>query len=160
MISLIAAIGKNRELGKNGDLIFHIKEDMKYFKEMTMGHKVLMGRKTWESLPGKLTGRENIVISRHEVPGADLVIHNLGEYLQENADTEEEIFVIGGGMVYFEALPYARNLYLTEVDVEVEGADSYFPEFDRSLYEKQIIGEGLKGDLAYTFVKYIKKEVL
>lgn len=157
MISLIAAIGKNRELGKNGDLVFHIKEDMKYFKEMTMGHKVLMGRKTWESLPGKLPGRENIVVSRHEVPGADMVIHDLGEFLRENAESEEEIFVIGGGMVYFEALPYARNLYLTEVDAEVQDADSYFPEFDRSLYEKQIIREGQKDDLAYTFVKYAKK---
>lgn len=157
MISLIAAIGKNRELGKNGDLVFHIKEDMKYFKEMTMGHRVLMGRKTWESLPGKLTGRENIVVSRHEVPGADMVTHDLGEFLRENAESEEEIFVIGGGMVYFEALPYARNLYLTEVDAEVQDADSYFPEFDRSLYEKQIIREGRKDDLAYTFVKYAKK---
>ncbi len=157
MISLIAAIGKNRELGKNGDLVFHIKEDMKYFKEMTMGHKVLMGRKTWESLPGKLPGRENIVVSRHEVPGADMVIHDLGEFLRENAESEEEIFVIGGGMVYFEALPYARNLYLTEVDAEVQDADSYFPEFDRSLYEKQTIREGQKDDLAYTFVKYAKK---
>ena len=157
MISLIAAIGKNRELGKDGDLVFHIKEDMKYFKETTMGHKVLMGRKTWESLPGKLPGRENIVVSRHEVPGADMVIHDLGEFLRENAESEEEIFVIGGGMVYFEALPYARNLYLTEVDVEVKDADTFFPEFDKSLYEKKIIKKGQHDDLTYTFVKYIKK---
>ena len=157
MISLIAAIGKNRELGKNGDLVFHIKEDMKYFKETTMGPKVLMGRKTWESLPGTLPGRENIVVSRHEVPGADMVIHDLGEFLRENAESEEEIFVIGGGMVYFEALPYARNLYLTEVDAEVKDVDTFFPECDKSLYEKQIIRKGQHDDLAYTFVKYIKK---
>ena len=159
MISVIACIGKKLELGKNGGLCFHIPEDMRYFKETTMGHKVVMGRKTWDSLPRKLPGRENIVISRHEVPGADKVIHAPAEYFQENADTEEEIFVIGGGMVYFEALPYARNLYLTEVDADVQGADSYFPEFDKSLYEKQVIGEGRKDDLAYTFVKYVKKEV-
>lgn len=159
MISIIACIGKKLELGKNGGLCFHIPEDMRYFKETTMGHKVVMGRKTWDSLPGKLPGRENIVISRHEVPGADKVIHTPEEFFQENANTEEEIFVIGGGMVYFEALPYARNLYLTEVDAEVQDADSYFPEFDRSLYEKQIIGEGRKDDLAYAFVKYVKKEV-
>ena len=107
-------------------------------------------------MPGKLPGRENIVISRHEVPGADKVIHAPEEYFQENANTEEEIFVIGGGMVYFEALPYARNLYLTEVDADVQDADSYFPEFDRSLYEKQIIREGQHDDLAYAFVKYVK----
>lgn len=159
MISVIACIGKKLELGKNGGLCFHIPEDMRYFKETTMGHKVVMGRKTWDSLPGKLPGRENIVISRHEVSGADKVIHAPAEYFQENANTEEEIFVIGGGMVYFEALPYARYLYLTEVDADVQDADSYFPEFDRSLYEKQVIGEGWKDDLAYTFVKYVKKEV-
>lgn len=157
MISIIACVGKNLELGKDGSLCFRIPEDMRYFKEVTMGHKVLMGRKTWESLPGKLPGRENIVVSRHEVPGADMVIHDLGEFLRENDESEEEIFVIGGGVVYFEALPYARNLYLTEVDAEVQGADSYFPEFDRSLYEKQVIGEGQHDDLVYAFVKYVKK---
>ena len=157
MFSLIAAIGKNRELGKNGDLVFHIREDMKFFKETTMGHKVLMGRKTWESLPGKLTGRENIVVSRHEVPGVDLAIHDLGEFLREKAESEEEIFVIGGGMVYYEALPYARNLYLTEVDAEVKDADTFFPEFDKNLYKKEIIKKGQHDDLVYTFVKYVKK---
>ena len=79
MISLIAAVGKNWELGKNGDLIFHIKEDMKYFKDTTMGHKVVMGRKTWDSLPGKLFGRENIVVSHGEVTGADEIVNELTE---------------------------------------------------------------------------------
>ena len=157
MFSIIAAVGKKWELGKGGDLVFRIKEDMKFFRETTTGHKIVMGRKTWESLPGKLPGRENIGVSRHEVPGADLVIHDLGKFLRENAESEEEIFVIGGGMVYFEALPYARNLYLTEVDAEVKEADTFFPEFDKSLYEKKIIRKGQHDDLAYTFVKYIKK---
>lgn len=157
MISLIAAIGKNWELGKNGDLIFHIKEDMRYFKETTMGHKVVMGRKTWESLPGKLPGRENIVASRGEIPGADSVIHDLNKYLQENEDTPEEIFIIGGGMVYFAALPYAKYIYLTEVEAEDERADSYFPEFDKLKYNREVIKEGKSDDLAYTFVKYTKK---
>ena len=157
MISLIAVIGKNWELGKNGDLIFHIKEDMKYFKDTTMGHKVVMGRKTWESLPGKLPGRENIVASRGEIAGADSVIHDLKAYLQENENTEEEIFIIGGGMVYFAALPYAKTIYLTEVEAEDEKADSYFPEFDKAKYNREVIKEGKNDDLAYTFVKYTKK---
>lgn len=157
MLSLIAAIGKNRELGKGGNLCFHIPEDMRYFKSVTMGHKVLMGRKTWESLPGKLSGRENIVVSRHTVKGADVSISDLAGFLQENADTEEEIFVIGGGMVYFEALPYAKQLYLTEVDAEVSEADTFFPEFNKSAYDKEIIGKGQKDGLDYTFVKYVKK---
>ena len=157
MISIIAAIGNNWELGKNGDLVFHIREDMKYFKETTMGHKVLMGRKTWESLPGKLLGRENIVASSKDVPGADLVVHDLKGFLEENEDTLEEIFVIGGGMVYFAALPYAKEIYLTEVDKAVPDADTYFPEFDKSKYERQVIEEGKDDDLAFTFVKYTKK---
>ena len=157
MISLIAAIGKNRELGKKGELVFHIPEDMRYFKETTMGHKVLMGRKTWDSLPRKLQGRENIVVSRNAVSGADVAVHDLGEFLEANAATDEEIFVIGGGMVYFEALPYAKRLYLTEVDAEVSEADTFFPEFDKNQYSKEIIKEGKTDDLAYTFVRYTKK---
>ena len=156
MISIIAASGKNWELGRKGNLIFHIKEDMKYFKEMTLGHKVVMGRKTWESLPGKLPGRENIVVSRGEIDGADEVIHDLIKFLEDNKDTEEEIFVIGGGQVYVETLPYAKNIYLTEVDAETRDADAFFPEFDKSEYKKEIIKEGQEDDLIYTFVKYSK----
>ena len=91
MFSIIAAIGKNRELGLNGQLIFHIKEDMKFFRETTSGHKIVMGRKTWESLPGKLPNRENIVISRHPVDDADTTITDLTEFIAQNKDTDEEI---------------------------------------------------------------------
>ena len=157
MISIIAAIGKNNELGRGGDLVFHIPEDMRYFKDTTTGHKVVMGRKTWESLPHKLPGRENIVVSSRDVTGADLVVRDLEEFLQENVATPEEIFVIGGGQVYRAALPYAQNLYLTEVDAAVSDADTYFPEFDKSDYERQVIKEGKGDDLAFTFVKYTKK---
>ena len=157
MISLIAVIGKNNELGKDGDLIFHIPEDMRYFRETTTGHKVVMGRKTWESLPGKLPGRENIIVSRQEVPGADWVVNDLEWFLEENAATPEEIFVIGGGQIYKATLPYAQNLYLTEVDAIVSDADTYFPKFDKSKYVKKVIRKDQKDDLAYTFVKYVKK---
>ena len=74
MFSIIAAVGKNNELGKNNGLIFHIKEDMKFFRETTTNHKVVMGLNTWKSLPGKLKNRENIVISEKDVPGPDLII--------------------------------------------------------------------------------------
>ena len=156
MLSIIACIGKNRELGRGGELCFHIPEDMRFFKEMTMGHQVLMGRKTWESLPRKLRGREDMVVSRGEVPGADRVIHDLEAFLQENQATEEEIFVIGGEMVYMAALPYAKNLYLTEVGAEFTGADAYFPEFDKKQYSKEVIKEGKDNELEYSFVRYIK----
>lgn len=156
MFSIIAAIGKNRELGLNGQLIFHIKEDMKFFRETTSDHKIVMGRKTWESLPGKLPNRENIVVSRNDITGADLIIKDLSKFIAENQNTKEEIFIIGGGMLYAAFLPYAKNLYLTEVDASAP-ADTFFPKFDKSKYEKTIIKKGSQDDLAYTFAKYTKK---
>ena len=156
MFSIIAAIGKNKELGKNGDLVFHIKEDMKYFRDTTKGHKIVMGRKTWESLPGKLPNRENIVISHHPVDGADATITDLDEFIKQNENTNEEIFIIGGGMVYATFLDHAKNLYLTEIDAPAPAADTFFPDFDKSKYEKTIIKKGSEDDLAYAFVKYSK----
>jgi len=156
MFSVIAAIGKNRELGHAGQLVFHIKEDMKFFKDTTMGHKVVMGSKTWNSLPNKLPGRKNIVVSRKKVPNADITINDLAKFIKENENTDEEIFVIGGGMLYFELLPHAKHLYLTEIDTTAI-ADTFFPEFDKSKYEKEIIKKGSQDDLTYTFAKYTKK---
>ena len=155
MFSIIAAIGKNRELGLNGQLVFHIKEDMKYFRETTTGHKIIMGRKTWESLPSKLPNRENIVVSRNDVTGADLTVKDLSEFIAKNQNTDEEIFIIGGGMLYKAFLPYAKNLYLTEVNASTN-ADVFFPKFDKSKYDKTIIKKGSQDDLTYTFAKYIK----
>lgn len=156
MLSLIAAIGKDRGLGKDGQLLFRIKEDLQFFKDTTMGRKILMGRKTWESLPGKLNGRENLVVSRHPVEGADLSISDLPQFIAEHATSDEEIFVIGGGMLYFETLKHARHLYLTEVDA-TRDADTFFPVFDKSLYSREVIKEGKDHDLAYSIVKYTKK---
>ena len=138
-VSMIAAVGKNLELGKNNDLIWHFKEDMKFFKDTTMGHTVVMGRKTFESLPKALPGRKNIVISsnaEYQAQGAT-VVTSVEEALQI-ADNEE-IFVIGGGKIYAEFLPYADKLYLTEIYAECEDADTYFPQFNKSEYIKEII---------------------
>jgi len=156
MISIIAAIGKNNELGKGNDLVFHIKEDMKYFRETTSGHTVAMGRKTWESLPGKLKDRTNIVFSRHDVEGADQSVSDIIKFAEENKDTTEEVFIIGGGSIYKEFLPYAKCLYLTEVDASAE-ADVFFPEFDKSKYDKEIIKKGSENGIEYTFAKYTIK---
>ena len=138
-VSMIAAVGKNLELGKNNNLIWHFKEDMKFFKDTTMGHTVVMGRKTFESLPKALPGRKNIVISsnaEYQAQGAT-VVTSVEEALQI-ADNEE-IFVIGGGKIYAEFLPYADKLYLTEIDAECADADTYFPQFNKSDYIKEII---------------------
>ncbi len=156
MFSLIAAIGKNRELGKNGELIFHIKDDMRFFRETTTGHKVVMGRKTWESLPKKLPNRENIVISCHNFDGPDLIIHDLKQFIENNKDTNEEIFIIGGGTIYTEFLPYAKNLYLTEINATDPEATTFFPEFDKTEYDKKIIKKGTENGLNFSIYKYIK----
>ncbi len=154
MFSLIACIGKNRELGKGGNLVFHIKEDMKFFKETTMGYKIVMGRKTWETFPGKLPGRTNIVVSSSDFEGPDEVIHDIDKFIAENRDSDEEIFIIGGGKIYAEFLPVASKLYLTEVDTEDPAADTFFPEFDKELYDRTVIKGGKDHDLAYSFVRY------
>ena len=157
MFSLIAAIGKNNELGKNNQLIFHIKEDMKFFRDTTKDHKVVMGRNTWKSLPGKLPNRINIVVSKTPITEADLTIQELAPFIQKNKGTDEEIFIIGGGMIYREFLNHAKNLYLTEIDNEDPAADTFFPTFDKSKYTKEIIKKGSENGLNYTFAKYIKK---
>lgn len=157
MFSLIACIGKNRELGKGGELIFHIKDDMKFFKETTTGHKVVMGRKTWESLPFKLPNRNNIVISSRDFEGPDEIVHDADEFIAKNKDTKEEIFVIGGGKIYAEFLPVASKLYLTEVDAEDAAADTFFPEFDKLNFAQTVIKEGKENDLAFTISEYTKK---
>lgn len=154
MFSIIAAIGKNWELGKNNNLIFHIKEDMNFFKETTSGHKIVMGRKTWESLPGKLPNRTNIVLSTHDVEGSDEVVHDIAKFIADNKDTDEEIFVIGGGSVYMEFLPVASKIYLTEVDAEDQNADTYFPEFDKTKFDRKIIKKGSQDDLTFAISLY------
>lgn len=140
-ISMIAAVGKNLELGKNNDLIWHFKEDMKFFKETTMGHPVIMGRKTFESLPKALPGRKNIVISanpEYKADGAE-VVTSVEEAIKLAEAENTDAFVIGGGRIYTEFLPYADNLYLTEINAECPDADTYFPDFNKSDYIKEII---------------------
>lgn len=156
MFSIIAAVGKNNALGKNNDLIFHIKEDMDFFRKTTTGHKVVMGSRTWYSLPAKLKNRENIVVSEEIIPKADKTVSDLKDYIAKNIDTPEEIFIIGGGSIYAQFLPYAKHLYLTEVDDSPE-ADVFFPEFDKRNYRRKTIKHGNQGELKYTFVKYTKK---
>lgn len=134
-LSVIVATTRNGAIGRRGDMLFHIPADLRYFKHITMGHPVIMGRRTWESLPkGALPGRRNIVITRNssfEAPGAD-VVDSLEAALQLVADADE-IFVIGGGQIYAAALPLASRLYITEIDADAPAdADTYFPTFDTS----------------------------
>ncbi len=157
MFSIIAAVGKNNELGKKGGLVFHIKEDMKFFKETTTGHTVVMGFKTWESLPKKLPNRKNIVITFEEFEGPDECVTDLEKFIKENESTDEEIFIIGGGSIYAQFLKHAKKLYLTEVDGEDKDADVFFPTFDKTLYDKKVLREGNESDIGYKMCLYEAK---
>ena len=158
MISIIAAIGKNRELGKNNQLIFHIKEDMHFFKETTTDHPILMGRKTFDSIGKPLPHRTNYVVTRHPelLPDGVEPVHNLRQFLESWQDAPEELFVIGGAEIYKAALPYASHLYLTEVDTSAPDADAFFPDFDKSNYSCELIKKGKENDLTFAIIKYIK----
>ena len=158
MFSIIAAIGKNNEIGKKGDLVFHLKGDMRFFRETTKGHTVVMGKTTWNSLPAKLKNRINLVVSRGEVPGdPDGTIADLNQYIKEHRNSDKQIFIIGGGSMYKAFLPYAKELYLTEIDAIDPEADVFFPTFDKDKYEKTIIKKGTENGINYSIIKYIKK---
>ncbi len=140
MISMIAAVGRNMELGLNGNLIFSIKEDMKFFRETTLGHTIIMGRKTYNSLHAPLKNRENAVISRSPDTSDTGVkwFTSVEEAYAAYKDSNDEIFIIGGGTVYEAFLPYCDKIYLTEVDENAE-ADTFFPNFDKSKFNRRII---------------------
>ena len=128
-LSLIVAMARNRVIGRDGKLPWHLPADLKRFRALTMGHHILMGRKTWESIGRPLPGRTSIVITRtpgYAAPGAN-VVHSLSEAL-ESARGGSEVFVIGGAEVYRDALPLADRIYLTELQAEYEG-DVLFPAF-------------------------------
>ncbi len=128
-IALVVAVSRNGVIGRDGGLPWHISSDLKRFKEITMGKPVIMGRKTWESLPRKpLPGRDNIVITRQADYRADgaVIVADISAAL-EAAGGAEEVAVIGGGEIYKEIFPQADRIYLTDVDLEVSG-DTYFPQ--------------------------------
>ena len=156
-VYLVAAVAANGIIGANGRLPWHLPEDLKHFKALTLGHPVIMGRKTWESLGTALPGRENIVVTRapgYEAAGAS-VASSLGGALALCAG-EPRVFVIGGGELYDEALPVADGLVLTEIQRDFAG-DARFPRFDRSAWREtqrkpQTGADGLRFD----FVLYEK----
>ena len=135
MIKIIAAVGKNNELGKNNSLMWSLPGDMKFFRAQTSGSTVIMGRLTYESIGRPLPKRRNIVISGQEglkIEGAQ-VYKSLEDALKACEGEQNDVYIIGGARVYSEALGYADEIILTEIDSEFPGADVFFPEFDKSL---------------------------
>jgi dihydrofolate reductase len=163
IISIIAAIGKNNEIGKNGGLLCHLPADLKHFKEITSGHPVIMGRKTFESLPkGPLPNRRNIVVSRIaglKIEGAE-VYPSLNHALIKLMD-ENEVFIIGGAQVYKQILPIADRMYLTMIQVDFPEADVFFPKISFSGWRetnRKIFPADEKNRYAYSFLEYNRGE--
>ena len=159
-ISLIAALAQNRVIGIENRLPWKLPEDLAHFKALTLGHPILMGRKTFESLGRPLSGRRNIVITRkadYQPSGCETAT-SIPDAIALCAEAEE-IFLIGGAEVYKQALPLVGRLYLTEVQIQAQG-DAWFPDYDRSAF-REISREshtGEKGDtLAFDFVVYVRK---
>jgi dihydrofolate reductase len=130
IISIIAVVGKNNEIGKGNELLCRLPADLKHFKEITAGHTVIMGRKTFESLPkGPLPNRRNIVISRNKdlkIEGAE--VYSSLDYALIKLLDENEVFIIGGAQIYKQVLPIADKLYLTKIHAGFPEADAFFPE--------------------------------
>lgn len=158
-ISIIAAVGRNNELGKNNDLIWHLPNDLKFFKSVTTGKTVLMGRNTFWSLPKVLPNRTNIVITdiKENYPSEVVVYNSIDNFIDDNDDIDEEIFVIGGASIYNQFIDKADKLYLTEVNADCVDASVFFPDFDKSLFEREVIGENSDNGICYKHVLYRRR---
>ena len=163
MLSLIVAIAQNNVIGKDNKLIWHISEDLKRFKSITSGNTMLMGRKTFESLPGILPNRKHVIITRDDKYAVDSdqvdIISDLDSFIKNHENSEEEIFVICGAEIYKQLLPHCKKLYLTKVHESFEG-DTHFPEIDFSKYDIEYSSDKMideKNGLTYSFINLVRK---
>jgi dihydrofolate reductase len=156
-VSMIAAVGRNLELGKNNALLWRLEGDLPFFKRVTMGKTVIMGRKTYASMGRALPGRRNIVITRDKTFSApDVETASSPREALEKCGVDEEVFIIGGGQIYNAFLPLAKKLYLTEAEAADPDADTYFPFFDKAKWDRSVLDEG-GGEIKYTHVLYERK---
>lgn len=160
MLTIIAAAAENNALGKDNQLVWHLPDDFKRFKSLTSGHYIIMGRKTFESFPKPLPNRTHVIITRqtdYKVPEGCLVVSNLQEAIN-SCPKEEEVFVIGGGQIYQQAIDLVDKIDLTRVHTSVE-ADTFFPEIDLSKWElvfEEFHPKDEKHNFDFTFLTYKK----
>lgn len=162
MISVIVAVAEGNAIGRKGDLLCHMSADLKHFKAVTSGHTVIMGERTYYSLPKHpLPNRRNIVltdVTGKQIDGAE-VVYSIDEAIQA-VNPQEEAFIIGGGMVYRQFVPLADKLYITHIDAAFPDADTFFPEIDSTVWTA-VYEESFPADEAnpypYRFVEYIRK---
>ena len=161
-ISIIVAIAQNYAIGFENKLLYWLPNDLKRFKALTTGHTIIMGRRTFESLPkGALPNRRNIVLTRQDIdfPGAERYASL--EVALAQCSNEEEVFIIGGASVYQEALPLADTLYITHIDATPDEADAFFPEIDPSVWEETCRETHLTDEkhlYPYQFVNYTRRK--
>ena len=158
MLSIIVAKASNDVIGGDNKLLWHISEDLKRFKEITSGHTIIMGRKTFESLPKVLPNRHHIIITRDKNFKVDseavTIINDISDVISKFKDTEEEVFIIGGGEIYKTLMPYTKKLYLTRVYKDFEG-DTTFPSINYDewkIINKSEIKVNPKDNLNYDFI--------
>ena len=162
MLSIIVAKAKNNTIGKDNTIVWKLPDDLKRFKERTIGHTMIMGRKTFESLGGILPDRKHIILSRNPDFNIDSdyvkVVHSLFE-IEEYINDEEEHFVIGGAIIYNLLMPYCNKMYVTQLDKEFEG-DSVFPRINEEEWKEVSREKGPDdgiNDFKYEYITYVKK---
>jgi dihydrofolate reductase len=164
MISIIVAIAKNGIIGYKGGLVWNLPDDLKHFAKITKGHTVIMGRKTYESIVGRLghalPDRKNIVISRGNIKAPDCTVtKSVDEIVKMFSNSEEEVFVIGGGEIYKQFLPTTNKLYITDVDVWYSG-DTFFPTYEKEdwkLISSEHHNRDEKHAHDFTFLEFVRK---
>lgn len=161
MFTLIAAMGRSNELGKDGGLIWHLPGDMKFFKETTTGHTIIMGRKTFESLGRVLPNRHHVVLTHADesyFPEEVEVVHSFAEVYKKYRDSEEEVFIIGGGEIYKLFFSYADRMLLTQINEIYFSADTFFPEIDIRNWEVKDLMELVEDGHTAVIREYIRKK--
>ena len=157
---IIAAIGDNYELGRNNDLIWRFKSDMKFFRDATMGKVIVMGRKTLESLPGLLSGRRHVVLTRNDmVRDGVLFVHSKEELYEIFKDYPDDIMIIGGYSIYKMFIDDVNEMLLTEIHDTCLDADVYFPSFDKNDWERNVISENIERGISFEHVSYTRKRI-
>ena len=159
MLSIVVAKAKNNIIGKDNKLLWNLPEDLKHFKELTSGHTMIMGRKTFESLGRVLPNRKHIIFSQNpdfKVDDENVeVVHSLLQ-IQNLIEEKEEVFVIGGAMIYNFLMPYVKKMYVTEIEKDFDG-DTFFPVIDNNIWKEISREKGIKNEknnLDYYFVTY------
>ena len=157
-LTIIAAIGKNNELGYKNDLIWHLPDDLKFFREKTTGKTIVMGYNTFLSLPKLLPNRKHIVLSSDKLDIKDVTsFTNLEDLIKFIKEIDEEVFIIGGASIYKQFIGLVDKMYLTEVESEFKEADVYFPEFNKDEWERIELLENENNNIKFKHIEYRKK---